>query len=123
MNNPFEKSYIEVTIPLADEMLKALNNSRYRYLLEDFKRECKNPLNEDVWCEMQVGFDIANGEKHFNFITVYNDFNEPSQSVTLLDVDFSPYVAEYFKQKALQHLARNFSAMNACQSEAVRVTA
>lgn len=122
MNNPFEKSYIEVTIPLADEMLKALNNSRYRYLLEDFKRECKNPIVEDVWCEMEVCFDIANGEMHFNFNVVAAIPDEPPQISSWNNIDFNPYVAEYFKQKALQHLARNFSAMNACQSESVKVT-
>lgn len=123
MNNLFEKSYIEVTIPLTDEKVEQLENSSYDYLLDDYKRELDNPITDGVWCEMTVGFDIANGETHFNFNVIAAIPDEPPQVSSWNNIDFDPDTAEYFKNKALEHIARNFSVMNTCKYETVKVMA
>lgn len=123
MDNLFEKSYLEVTIPLTNETVEQLENSPYNYILDDYRHELDNPITESVWCELTVGFDIAGGEIHFNFNVVAVIPDEPSQISSWNNIDFDPDTAEYFKNKALEHLARNLSVMAACKPEAVMITA
>lgn len=123
MNNLFDKSYLEVTIPLTDETVEKLENSPYNYLLDDYRSELDNSITEEVWCELAVGFDFIRGEMHFNFNVVAVIPDEPSQISSWNNIEFDPDTAEYFKKKALEHLAINISVMAACKPETLMITA
>lgn len=109
--NPFADTYIEVTIPLDEKMITALEQSeQYAYLLKDFRRANANPVYNSVYCALTVAFDFKSMETFFSFNTISGSYDGISCD-TNVNIDLDPETAKYFKTEALKHLAWNFGAM------------
>lgn len=125
MNNfkPFANSYAEVTLPLDEKMITAFEQSeQYAYLLEDFYRENSNPAYSSVGVTMTVAFDFSSMETFFSLNTICKG-DEGIDSEGEYNITFDDVTAEYFKQEALKHLAKNFTNMQACNIGRIAVSA
>lgn len=120
---PFAENYTEVTIPLDEKVITAFEQSeQYAYLLEDFYRANINPAYDSVHLTMTVAFDFNSMETFFSLNTVCWSIDGVSCDGNI-NIDLDPVTAEYFKNEALKYLARNFTAMKACQIGQVTVSA
>lgn len=120
---PFAGSYTEVTIPLNEKAVEAFEQSgEYSYLLEDFYRANINPTYDSVHLTMTVAFDFDSMETFFSLNMVCRSIDGVSCDGNI-NIDLDPVTAEYFKNEALKYLARNFTAMKACQIGQMTVSA
>ena len=72
MNNfrLFANSYVEIVLPLEEKTVKALEQSEYAYLLNDFNRANENPAYSSVGLTMTVSFDFKSMETFFSLETI-----------------------------------------------------
>ena len=113
----FEKSYLEVTLPISSEMLEAIENSEYSYALDDYHLEKNNSAYANVFCELTVSFDLIRNETYFELKTVCNykdcTYGTTDSSGTFVELD--PKTAEYFRAEAMRTILQNFNSMAQCR--------
>ena len=71
---------------------------------------------------MMVAFDFKSMETFFSINTICRS-DEGIDSEGEYNITFDDVTAEYFKTEALKHLAKNFTAMKACQIGRIAVSA
>ena len=124
MNNfrPFANSYVEIVLPLEEKTVKALEQSEYAYLLDNFNCESENPAYSSVGVTLTVAFDFSSMETFFSLNTVCRS-DEGIDGIGEYNITFDDMTATYFKNEALKHLRSNLQNMMACNIGKIAISA
>ncbi len=108
MNNIFDNTYFTVTLPLTDEELEALSNSKYSHLLKSYNDHSNAIYVESVDCELQVCFDNASHDSYFMLIT--NTYCKDGCFDSVSEhIDFDLVTARHYERAALAYITEGMA--------------
>lgn len=113
----FERGFIEITLPLTDNIIEKISQTNYGYIFNDLFKSMENPLYRDAWCELRVAFDLISKKNYFIVITMRTCADDESSLEQMEEiVDFPDEVAEILRDAALQAIVRNLVDMTQCKA-------
>lgn len=114
----FERGFIEITLPLTDNIIEKISQTNYGYIFNDLYNTAENPAYGDAWCELRIAFDVINNIINFIVIT-FRTLADDEVGLEQMEeiVDFPEDVAEILRDAALQAIVRNLADMTQCKAD------
>lgn len=113
----FERGFIEITLPLTDNIIEKISQTNYGYLFKDLYDTETNPVYNSAWCSLRVAFNTTDKKLYFavlTFRTCADDEEGLEQTEEV--VEFPDEVAEILRDAALQAIVRNLVDMTKCKA-------